>query len=65
MRYRSCTQIKTAPVAVAERRGLKRGIKDDCYYGEPEGYPGNDSNLLIVFYVQIMPDDFVMQPHRF
>ncbi|PPW14699.1 gatC, partial [Escherichia coli] len=21
--------------------------------------PGNDSNLLIVFYVQIMPDDFV------
>ncbi|MEL2947510.1 hypothetical protein R9M89_01875, partial [Escherichia coli] len=32
-----------------------------------EGYedgPGNDSNLLIVFYVQIMPDDFVMQLHR-
>ncbi|WP_257129191.1 DUF3302 domain-containing protein, partial [Klebsiella quasipneumoniae] len=22
---------------------------------------GNDSNLLIVFYVQIVPDDFVMQ----
>ncbi len=38
----------------------------------PEDYPyrdienwGNDSNLLIVFYVQIMPDDFVMQLHRF
>ena len=29
------------------------------------GQPGNDSNLLIVFYVQIMPDDFVMQLHRF
>jgi len=29
------------------------------------GFPGNDSNLLIVFYVQIMPDDFVMQLHRF
>uniref|UniRef100_UPI0035BE56E7 hypothetical protein n=1 Tax=Escherichia coli TaxID=562 RepID=UPI0035BE56E7 len=29
------------------------------------GTPGNDSNLLIVFYVQIMPDDFVMQLHRF
>ncbi len=29
------------------------------------GIPGNDSNLLIVFYVQIMPDDFVMQLHRF
>ncbi|PPY67330.1 aldehyde dehydrogenase [Escherichia coli] len=28
-------------------------------------YSGNDSNLLIVFYVQIMPDDFVMQLHRF
>ncbi|OKU80102.1 pilus assembly protein [Escherichia coli] len=28
-------------------------------------FPGNDSNLLIVFYVQIMPDDFVMQLHRF
>ncbi len=26
---------------------------------------GNNSNLLIVFYVQIMPDDFVMQLHRF
>ena len=29
------------------------------------GLAGNDSNLLIVFYVQIMPDDFVMQLHRF
>ncbi len=29
------------------------------------GSAGNDSNLLIVFYVQIMPDDFVMQLHRF
>ncbi|MDF8406188.1 hypothetical protein OU590_10945, partial [Escherichia coli] len=28
------------------------------------GLVGNDSNLLIVFYVQIMPDDFVMQLHR-
>ena len=30
-----------------------------------EHITGNDSNLLIVFYVQIMPDDFVMQLHRF
>ncbi|MCV5195401.1 hypothetical protein OFM41_17665, partial [Escherichia coli] len=29
-----------------------------------EDLTGNDSNLLIVFYVQIMPDDFVMQLHR-
>ncbi len=33
----------------------------DCLYA----LAGNDSNLLIVFYVQIMPDDFVMQLHRF
>ncbi len=26
---------------------------------------GSDSILLIVFYVQIMPDDLVMQLHRF
>ena len=26
---------------------------------------GNDSNLLIILYVQIMPDDFVMQLLRF
>ncbi len=32
---------------------------------EGEVTEGNDSNLLIVFYVQIMPDDFVMQLHRF
>ena len=32
-------------------------LKDD--------YIGSDSNLLIVFYVQIMPDDLVMQLHRF
>ncbi|TDE81652.1 putative general secretion pathway protein A [Escherichia coli] len=38
-----------------------------CYLlGEAgSGKTGNDSNLLIVFYVQIMPDDFVMQLHRF
>ncbi len=34
-----------------------------CLLRAPAG--GNDSNLLIVFYVQIMPDDFVMQLHRF
>ena len=31
----------------------------------PECKDGSDSNLLIVFYVQIMPDDLVMQLHRF
>ncbi len=41
----------------------------DCLYKTTAGIfatnYGNDSNLLIVFYVQIMPDDFVMQLHRF
>ena len=35
----------------------------ECFFGTLKS--GNDSNLLIVFYVQIMPDDFVMQLHRF
>ncbi len=33
--------------------------------GLTDGSVGSDSNLLIVFYVQIMPDDLVMQLHRF
>ncbi|MCH4667435.1 IS3 family transposase, partial [Escherichia coli] len=35
-------------------------------YRSPREYrcQGSDSNLLIVFYVQIMPDDLVMQLHR-
>ncbi len=36
-----------------------------CQHSDNETETGNDSNLLIVFYVQIMPDDFVMQLHRF
>ncbi|MET6597872.1 tyrosine phenol-lyase [Citrobacter portucalensis] len=34
-------------------------------YAHMDVVAGNDSNLLIVFYVQIMPDDFIMQLHRF
>ncbi len=33
--------------------------------GQSKPMNGSDSNLLIVFYVQIMPDDLVMQLHRF
>ncbi len=40
--------------------GIKYVTPDERHRGI-----GNDSNLLIVFYVQIMPDDFVMQLHRF
>ncbi|MDT1442008.1 CHASE9 sensor domain-containing protein, partial [Escherichia coli] len=43
-------------------------LKDSLYLlkntEEIQRAVGNDSNLLIVFYVQIMPDDFVMQLHR-
>ncbi|SQC88057.1 universal stress family protein [Klebsiella pneumoniae] len=42
-------------------RSLLRGFTADIRKFEA----GNDSNLLIVFYVQIMPDDLVMQLHRF
>ena len=41
----------------------RKVIRKDCR--ENSLFTGNDSNLLIVFYVQIMPDDFVMQLHRF
>ena len=41
---------------------INEGNKEVHFY---YGRQGNDSNLLIVFYVQIMPDDFVMQLHRF
>ncbi len=47
--------ITQAPYIMGLADGL---MKNDIPYG-------NDSNLLIVFYVQIMPDDFVMQLHRF
>ncbi len=39
--------------------------KDIYQYYSSTGNIGSDSNLLIVFYVQIMPDDLVMQLHRF
>ncbi len=40
-------------------------INDLLVDSRPVRFSGNDSNLLIVFYVQIVPDDFVMQLHRF
>ncbi len=46
----------------AEGQDNTRNILDPKTFLE---FLGNDSNLLIVFYVQIMPDDFVMQLHRF
>ncbi len=41
-------------------------ITPPLFVSEPKSEnTGSDSNLLIVFYVQIMPDDLVMQLHRF
>ncbi|MDT1456544.1 hypothetical protein RNN11_24665, partial [Escherichia coli] len=54
--------ITQAPYIMGLADGL---MKNDIPYKLiSEGNCGNDSNLLIVFYVQIMPDDFVMQLHR-
>ncbi len=55
--FRTCDQNGTYP------REFMRALADNGI--SMLGVPGNDSNLLIVFYVQIMPDDFVMQLHRF
>jgi hypothetical protein len=49
---------------VAEAMAMVRALNRMTKAGMPESVR-NDSNLLIVFYVQIMPDDFVMQLHRF
>ncbi len=47
---------------ISQREQLAAALKRWPLLAE---FAGNDSNLLIVFYVQIMPDDFVMQLHRF
>ncbi|EZJ38147.1 rhodanese-like domain protein [Escherichia coli 2-005-03_S4_C3] len=63
-----------APLSVLEQSGLPPKLRREqiifhCQAGKRTSNNadklGNDSNLLIVFYVQIMPDDLVMQLHRF
>ncbi|KQJ05852.1 hypothetical protein AM264_10145 [Escherichia coli] len=49
------------PLSKSTRQSFFLPVADCC----DMSCAGNDSNLLIVFYVQIMPDDFVMQLHRF
>ncbi len=48
-----------SPLLIAADTGSQYGTNITINDG------GNDSNLLIVFYVHIMHDDFVMQLHRF
>nr|WP_252399902.1 RHS repeat-associated core domain-containing protein [Escherichia coli] len=63
-------QYAPNPLGWIDPLGLKCGQPEWTNHGYKHFPPknkswGNDSNLLIVFYVQIMPDDFVMQLHRF
>ncbi len=55
--------LLTPELNEAKNGDLMIVIKGDA--ANDETLAGNDSNLLIVFYVQIMPDDLVMQLHRF
>ncbi|CAM3380316.1 BLUF domain-containing protein [Escherichia coli] len=54
-------------VSIANRRNMQSDVTGILLFNGSHFFQllGNDSNLLIVFYVQIMPDDFVMQLHRF
>ncbi|MEK9029243.1 PTS system mannose/fructose/sorbose family transporter subunit IID, partial [Escherichia coli] len=47
-----------------DKPGLSAAMKDNLEFINTHPNLGSDSNLLIVFYVQIMPDDLVMQLHR-
>ncbi|BEA97399.1 hypothetical protein ZA09C12_26520 [Escherichia coli] len=51
--------------AILQVPGTMKIISAEIPVPKEDEVLGNDSNLLIVFYVQIMPDDFVMQLHRF
>ncbi len=61
------TLLKNLLTQAHKRRMTVSVIVNDMSELDVDGVliAGNDSNLLIVFYVQIMPDDFVMQLHRF
>ena len=54
-----------AIVVIAETTKKNKNNKIRDVLPGQNSFLGSDSNLLIVFYVQIMPDDLVMQLHRF
>ncbi len=66
-------EIESAGFKIKPQQIIEEHISGSAATSERPGFNrllarlkcGNDSNLLIVFYVQIMPDDFVMQLHRF
>ncbi len=55
-------ELEALKKALSEKDYLINSLNEDSLALQVQG---NDSDLLIVFYVQIMPDDFVMQLHRF
>ena len=57
--------LKSDPQKSLLNQQIYPSIKPGYHMNKKHWISGNDSNLLIVFYVQIMPDDFVMQLHRF
>ncbi|MEH3576993.1 recombinase family protein, partial [Escherichia coli] len=65
-------EIESAGFKIKPQQIIEEHISGSAATSERPGFNrllarlkcGNDSNLLIVFYVQIMPDDFVMQLHR-
>ena len=59
MYSRVSNHLENGVFYVAESEQNKR-LEDDLIERS-----GNATNLLIVLYVQIMSDDFVMQLHRF
>ncbi|EFC3275911.1 hypothetical protein FTX39_02620 [Escherichia coli] len=73
MNQRNMSIINSTPVRVIAIVGcdgsgkstLTASLVNELAARMPTERIGNDSNLLIVFYVQIMPDDLVMQLHRF
>ena len=54
-------ELEALKKALSEKDYLINSLNEDSLALQVQG---NDSNLLIVFYVQIMPEDFVMQLHR-
>ncbi len=61
---RRCSSVNTLEKIIHKNRDSLSNSERESFNSAAD-HRGNDSNLLIVFYVQIMPDDFVMQLHRF
>ncbi len=61
---RRCSSVNTLEKIIHKNRDSLSTSERESFNSAAD-HRGSDSNLLIVFYVQIMPDDLVMQLHRF